>query len=230
MSGGNTLFACDLMKRIGVSALLHAAMLRGCVMSGGSAGAICWFDSGHSDSMDPSFYRETAVAAEQAGKGSAHSASITDTDGPKTWKYIHVPALGFLPGLVCPHFDRTQSNGTPRCVDFESMLTGHAGEVGIGIDHFAALAVRGNDFSVIRTCLRQHCTRHCYELTANMSTNARRSTRQKGLRVGCRYHHAQPGRNPWRLAVGGCRRQDQSEVVARERSSRRRAQASPLKA
>ena len=24
----------------------------------------------------------------------------------KKWRYIRVPGLGFLPGLVCPHHDR----------------------------------------------------------------------------------------------------------------------------
>ena len=29
-------------------------MERGCVLCGGSAGCICWFDGGHSDSLAPS--------------------------------------------------------------------------------------------------------------------------------------------------------------------------------
>jgi len=29
------------------------------VIAGGSAGAICWFDGGHSDSMDPCTYKNT---------------------------------------------------------------------------------------------------------------------------------------------------------------------------
>ena len=53
VSGGNTLFAMNKFRQLGVDKMLHEAMNRGCVMSGGSAGAICWFGSGHSDSRDP---------------------------------------------------------------------------------------------------------------------------------------------------------------------------------
>jgi len=53
ISGGNSLFACDRWNKIGAAPLLKAAMERGTVMTGGSAGAICWFDAGHSDSADP---------------------------------------------------------------------------------------------------------------------------------------------------------------------------------
>ena len=53
VSGGNTLFAIDRWVKIGLAPLLKAAAARGAVLTGGSAGAICWFDSGHSDSMDP---------------------------------------------------------------------------------------------------------------------------------------------------------------------------------
>ena len=44
-----------LWRRLGVDHLLRAAYENGIVLSGISAGAICLFDSGHSDSM--SFYQ-----------------------------------------------------------------------------------------------------------------------------------------------------------------------------
>jgi len=50
VSGGNTLFAHERWKATGVDAMMRDAAKRGCVMTGGSAGAICWFDGGHSDS------------------------------------------------------------------------------------------------------------------------------------------------------------------------------------
>lgn len=46
VSGGNTLFAMKKWKTLGVDKLLKAAMANGTVLSGGSAGAICWFDGG----------------------------------------------------------------------------------------------------------------------------------------------------------------------------------------
>ena len=51
--------------------LLRVASERGAVMVGGSAGAICWFDGGHSDSLDPTTVRpECAGGYEQ--QGTAH--------------------------------------------------------------------------------------------------------------------------------------------------------------
>ena len=56
VSGGNTLYAMRRWAQLGVDVLLREAAARGVVLSGGSAGAICWFDGGHSDSMDPDTY------------------------------------------------------------------------------------------------------------------------------------------------------------------------------
>jgi dipeptidase E len=53
VSGGNTLFALKKWRSLGVDKLLRNAMDDGVVLCGGSAGAICWFDAGHSDSRDP---------------------------------------------------------------------------------------------------------------------------------------------------------------------------------
>ena len=53
VSGGNTLYAVERWKTLGLDGLLKDAAVRGAVMTGGSAGCICWFDGGHSDSMDP---------------------------------------------------------------------------------------------------------------------------------------------------------------------------------
>jgi dipeptidase E len=68
VGGGNTLMMMRLWRRLGVDKLLTSAYENGTVLSGISAGAICWFDSGHSDSM--SFYN------------------------PRKWKYINVKGLG----------------------------------------------------------------------------------------------------------------------------------------
>lgn len=47
VSGGNTLYAVDRWKMHGLDTLFRDAMERGAVLTGGSAGAICWFDGGH---------------------------------------------------------------------------------------------------------------------------------------------------------------------------------------
>jgi dipeptidase E len=54
VGGGNTLLMMRVWRRLGVDRLLRSAYENGTVLSGISAGSICWFDSGHSDSM--SFY------------------------------------------------------------------------------------------------------------------------------------------------------------------------------
>lgn len=53
VSGGNTLYAMERWRSLGLDGLLKDAAEKGVVMTGGSAGCICWFDGGHSDSMDP---------------------------------------------------------------------------------------------------------------------------------------------------------------------------------
>ena len=62
--GGNTLLMMRVWRQLGVDTLLKAAYENGTVLTGISAGSICWFESGHSDSM--SFYN------------------------PLEWKYINV--------------------------------------------------------------------------------------------------------------------------------------------
>ena len=54
VSGGNTLYALNRWRAVGLDLILKESVQNGNkVMAGGSAGAICWFDGGHSDSMDP---------------------------------------------------------------------------------------------------------------------------------------------------------------------------------
>ena len=65
VSGGNSLFAVDRWNKIGLSPMLKAAMERGAVLTGGSAGAICWFDGGHSDSWDPATFKHTIFAGKE---------------------------------------------------------------------------------------------------------------------------------------------------------------------
>ncbi len=79
VGGGNTLMMMKLWRRLGVDTLLLEAHANGKVLCGISAGALCWFQFGHSDSM--SFY------------------------SPDDWEYIRVKCLGILPFTGCPHYD-----------------------------------------------------------------------------------------------------------------------------
>jgi dipeptidase E len=99
-------------RRLGVDTLLRAAYDKGIVLCGISAGSICWFDSGHSDSM--SFY------------------------DPKHWSYINVRGLGLIKGVHCPHYN-SRTRGVPRRRDFRDMIR-KTGGVGIAIENNCAIA------------------------------------------------------------------------------------------
>lgn len=79
VGGGNTLMMVRLWRRLGVDKLLHEAYTQGKVLSGLSAGALCWFAYGHSDSRR--FYN------------------------PEDWDYIRVRGLGWINLTGCPHLD-----------------------------------------------------------------------------------------------------------------------------
>lgn len=98
-------------RRLGVDRVLKAAYENGTVLAGISAGAICWFDSGHSDSM--SFYN------------------------PHNWKYINVKGLGLVSGIHCPHYNST-TRGVSRRKDFREMIRRNGG-IGIAIENNCAI-------------------------------------------------------------------------------------------
>jgi dipeptidase E len=122
VGGGNTLKMMRLWRRLGVDKLLISAYERGTVLAGISAGSICWFDSGHSDSM--SFYH------------------------PRKWKYINVKGLGLIEGIHCPHYN-SMTRGVPRRRHFRNMIRDHGG-VGIAIENNCAIEfIEGQFYKVI---------------------------------------------------------------------------------
>jgi dipeptidase E len=111
VGGGNTLQMMRVWRRLGVDKLLRAAYANGIVLAGISAGAICWFDSGHSDSM--SFYN------------------------PRKWQYINVKGLGLVPGVHCPHYN-SMTRGVPRRKAFREMIR-KIGGTGIALENNCAI-------------------------------------------------------------------------------------------
>ena len=95
VGGGNTLKLMRKWHYLGVDKLLMQAYNKGAVISGDSAGALCWFNHGHSDSM---WYYS-----------------------PNNWKYIRVKGMGIIPFLGCPHFHEEEK----RIKDFEKMVKRH---------------------------------------------------------------------------------------------------------
>jgi dipeptidase E len=75
---GNTLQMMNTWRRYAVDKAIRAAMKRGAVLCGSSAGSIAWFSWGNSDSLK----------SEQ-----------------NPTKLIRVRGLGFVNALICPHYD-----------------------------------------------------------------------------------------------------------------------------
>lgn len=122
VGGGNTLLMMRIWRRLGVDKVLAAAYEAGIVLAGISAGAICWFDSGHSDSM--SFYN------------------------PRNWKYINVKGLGLIPGVHCPHYNG-MTRGVPRRREFRQMI-GQVGGTGLALENNCAMEfIEGRFYRVI---------------------------------------------------------------------------------
>ncbi|MEK9159351.1 MAG: peptidase E [Patescibacteria group bacterium] len=96
VGGGNTLMMMNLWRRLGVDKLLKEAYERGAVCCGVSAGSICWFEYGVSDSR-------------QFKNKSSH-------------EYIRVKGLGILKGMHCPHYDPVPSKENWRLKGAEKLL------------------------------------------------------------------------------------------------------------
>lgn len=78
VGGGDTLYMMTLWRRLGVDKMLRKALDQDIVLAGLSAGSICWFAYGNSDSRRFS----------------------GDSD-----QLIKVTGLGFIDALHCPHYD-----------------------------------------------------------------------------------------------------------------------------
>lgn len=78
VGGGNTLKMMNCWRKLGVDKILEKAFKKNIVLSGISAGSICWFKYGNSDSRK-------------------------FTSGSK--KLIKVAGLGFINALHCPHYN-----------------------------------------------------------------------------------------------------------------------------
>lgn len=78
VGGGNTLKMMTIWRNFGVDEILKKALKKNIVLSGMSAGSICWFDCGNSDSR-----------------------KFTS----KSTQLIKVTGLKFIKALHCPHYD-----------------------------------------------------------------------------------------------------------------------------
>jgi len=121
VGGGNTLKMMRRWRLLELDRVLKEAYYQGIVLSGISAGSICWFESGHSDSMG--FYH------------------------PAKWSYIRVRGIGLIKGTHCPHFNG-RHKGKARSRYFLEFVQKHALN-GIALDDNCAIAFIDGKFRVI---------------------------------------------------------------------------------
>jgi dipeptidase E len=120
VGGGNTLKMMTLWRRMGIDKMLAVAYKNGTVLSGLSAGAICWFDAGLSDSR-----------------------SFTSSKGV-VWDYINVRGLGLEGLLICPHYDAEPQ----RQPSLKNSLIGTR-KVALALDNCAALEIKNDTFRIL---------------------------------------------------------------------------------
>ncbi len=121
VGGGNTSKMMMRWRFLGVDKILKEAYKQGIILSGISAGGICWFEAGHSDSM--SFYH------------------------PNNWDYIKVRGLGLLRGIHCPHFNG-QTRGIKRRKNFSNFMKKYS-VVGIAIDNHCAIEFVDGKYKIL---------------------------------------------------------------------------------
>jgi len=96
VGGGNTKMMIDKWKKHGVIERINKNANRNIVFSGLSAGSICWFEYGISDS--------------------------TSFENNNDWNYSIVECLGHISGYHCPHYDERlqESNFNNFINDFDN--------------------------------------------------------------------------------------------------------------
>lgn len=96
VGGGDTESMIKVWKRYSVDVFLKEAYRNGTVLSGISAGAICWFKFGHSD-----------------------SEYFTN---PDNWEYTLVDGIGLINAINCPHYNEEgRSSFDDMIKDFDTI-------------------------------------------------------------------------------------------------------------
>ena len=123
VGGGDTLMMMKLWRKLGVDKMLLKACEKGIVLSGVSAGGICWFRCGTSDSR-----RFKNLKAD----------------------LIKVKGLGIIDALHCPHYSSEKGKNKGRKKDTKKIMKKTPG-VGICIDDCCALEIDGDSYRVHRS-------------------------------------------------------------------------------
>lgn len=95
VGGGNTVKMMEIWRTRNVDTYLKQAYRNNIVLSGLSAGSICWFQKGHSDSN-----------------------WFNDHD---KWDYTQVHGIGLLPAIHCPHYNESGREGFDKMMETEAI-------------------------------------------------------------------------------------------------------------
>jgi len=120
VGGGNTLRMMKLWRKLGIDKILIKAYHQGIILSGISAGAICWFKFGNSDSR-----------------------RFKNPNAP----LIKVRGLGIFNALLCPHY-HSKEYDKDRRTSLKEMMEKTA-EVALAIDDFCACVFIDDTYKVI---------------------------------------------------------------------------------
>lgn len=113
VGGGNTRSMLTLWREWGIDQILREAWMAGVVLAGVSAGMICWFEQGVTD-------------------------SVRGSTGDPLDDLSALSCLGFLSGSACPHYDGETARRPvyQRLVSAGELGDGYAADDGAGL-HFA---------------------------------------------------------------------------------------------
>ncbi|MBI2064585.1 MAG: peptidase E [Candidatus Yanofskybacteria bacterium] len=122
VGGGNTRYMMREWDKRGVSDLLRVAYAEGKVLMGLSAGSICWFGAGLSDS------------------------NKFDAGSGEDWEPMWVTGLGLVPLLHSPHFD---SEAWRRRELAYNMAEGRLSKPVLALEDNCAIEVVGNEYRIL---------------------------------------------------------------------------------
>ena len=107
VGGGNTASMLAVWRAHGVDQVLREAWERGIVLAGGSAGAICWFEAGVTDS-----FRAELDGLECLGWLPGSCCPHYDGEEQRRPAYARLLADGFPPGIAIDDFAAVRFEGT----------------------------------------------------------------------------------------------------------------------
>jgi dipeptidase E len=107
VGGGNTASMLGVWRAHGVDAVLREAWESGVVLAGGSAGAICWFEAGVTDS-----FRVELDGLECLGWLPGSCCPHYDGEENRRPAYRRLLEEGFLPGIAIDDYAAVRFDGT----------------------------------------------------------------------------------------------------------------------